>query len=355
MTQHQRFFYAQLSFLHKLKWYYVLIFDQNLIFLKRHILFLMISWWNVFQIIIVSIAKKIITIHDVLLINDGHFIIYMNNSGIDNKIKTFTVIMITSISNEFFIIMNKKQVFLDFLSKFTVYCGKLMKINIILNIIKNNLQNKSIIIFINNQIVIFTMRKSNYQFDQYVLMQIISKIQILNIIIHIHWISVHQEIPGNETVNVAIKKTTGWNETFRSRPGEPFLKKGLHVLISVIKMNVRFKIQNQWNQIWFVEKYDCVIYKLIKTFTTNVFQKFKNMFKAENSIIIQIHIKKIDFKNYLHHIEIESSLKCFCEAVKQTIKHTLLNCFKHDAVQKKLLQINDKNLTIKLGYSYQTH
>ena len=42
MTQHQRFFYAQLSFLHKLKWCYVLIFNQNLIFFKRYILFLMI-------------------------------------------------------------------------------------------------------------------------------------------------------------------------------------------------------------------------------------------------------------------------------------------------------------------------
>ena len=194
-----------------------------------------------------------------------------------------------------------------------------------------------IIIFTNNQIVIFTMRKSDYQFDQYILMQIINKIQILNIIIHIHWISAHQKIFKNETVNIIIKKTTGWSETFRSRPNEPFLKKGLHVLISMIKINVHFKIQNQWNQIWFVEKHDRVIYKLIKTFTTNVFQKFKNMFKIKNSVIIQIRIEKIDFKNYLHHIEIKSSFKYFCKTAKQMIKHTLLNYFKHDVVQRKLL------------------
>ena len=84
---------------------------------------------------------------------------------------------------------------------------------------------------------------------------------------------------------------------------------------------------------------------MIKTFTTNVFQKFKNIFKTKNSIIVQIRIEKIGFRNYLHHIEIKSSPKCFCEAVRQMIKHTLLNCFKHDAVQKKLLQINNKNLT----------
>ena len=83
----------------------------------------------------------------------------------------------------------------------------------------------------------------------------------------------------------------------------------------------------------------------------NVFQKFKNMFKIKNSIIVQIRIKKIDFKNYLHHIEIESSFKCFCETVKQMIKHTLLNCFKYDVVQKKLLQINNKNLTKLLKIS----
>ena len=132
------------------------------------------------------IAKKIIVIHDVLLTNDGHFVIYTNDSGIDNKIKAFTVIMIISISNEFLIIMNKKQIFLNFLNKFMIYCGKLMKINIILNIIKNNLQNKSIIIFTNNQAAILAMQKSGHQFDQYILMQIISKIQILNVIIHIH-------------------------------------------------------------------------------------------------------------------------------------------------------------------------
>ena len=170
MTQHQRFFYAQLSFLHKLKRRYVLIFNQNLIFFKHHILFSMILWWNVFQIIIILIAKKIIIIHDILLINDDYFIIYTNNSDIDNKIKTFAIIIIILISNEFFIIINKKQIFLNLFNKFTIYCGKLMKINIILNIIKNNSQNKSIIIFINNQIIILAVRKFDHQFDQYILM-----------------------------------------------------------------------------------------------------------------------------------------------------------------------------------------
>ena len=75
------------------------------------------------------------------------------------------------------------------------------------------------------------------------------------------------------------------------------------------------------------------------------------MFKIKNSIIIQIRIEKIDFKNYLHHIKIESSLKCFCETAKQMIKHTLLNCFKYDAVQKEFLQINNKNLTKLLEIS----
>ena len=166
----------------------------------------------------------------------------MNDNDIDNKIKTFIIIIIISIWNEFFIMMNKKQVFLIFFNKFMIYCEKLMKINIILNIIKNNSQNKSIIIFINNQAVILAVRKSGHQFDQYVLMQIISKIQILNVIIHIHWIFAHQKIFENETVNIIIKKTTNWNKTLRSRSNESFLKKGLHVLISAIKMNVCFKI-----------------------------------------------------------------------------------------------------------------
>ena len=345
MTQHQRSLYAQLSPLHKLKRRYASILDQSLTPLERHIPFPVAPWWNASQTTIALTAEKAIATHDALLASDGHFIIYTDGSGIDSKIGASAVTMITPIPNEPPIVADKRQAFLDPLSKFTVYCGELVGIDIALNIIKDNPQNRPVAIFTDNQAAILAVRRPGHQSGQYVLVQIVSKIQTLDVTIHIHWIPAHQGVPGNEAADVAAKEATGWSETPRSRPGEPFPREGLHVLTSAVKMDVRFKIQDQWNQTWSVEKHGRVIYKLIKTPTTDVLQKFKSMSKAESSVIVQARTGKIGLRDYLHRIGVEPSPKCPCGAARQTVKHTLLNCPRHDAARGELLQVGDKDLT----------
>ena len=186
MTQHQRSLYAQLSPLHKLKRRYASILDQSLTPLERHIPFPMAPWWNVFQTTIASTAEKAIATHNVLLASDGHFVIYTDGSGIDSKVGASAVTMITPIPGEPPIVADKRQAFLNPLSKFTVYCGELVGIDIALDIIKDNPQNRPVAIFTDNQAAILAVRKPGHQSGQYVLVQIASKIQTLDVTIHIH-------------------------------------------------------------------------------------------------------------------------------------------------------------------------
>jgi hypothetical protein len=86
--------------------------------------------------------------------------------------------------------------------------------------------------------------------------------------------------------------------------------------------------------------------KLIK----NVFKKFKKITRFENAIIVQIWTNKIELKNYFHKIKTIESLKCSCEAWKQTMHHTLLKCSKFDELREKIwTDKRETNLTTFLN------
>jgi hypothetical protein len=153
-TQHQRMLYAQLSSLQKLKIRYAAIFNRDLDRFELRVFFSVISWWKLSIIIIVSSSKIAIVIHDQIMKKCSHLIIFTNEIDIDNQIDVSAVTIIFSTSSMFFIMMNKKQIYLRSFIEITIYFEEIMKLDFVLNVVENHLRNRFIAIFTNCQTTI---------------------------------------------------------------------------------------------------------------------------------------------------------------------------------------------------------
>jgi hypothetical protein len=148
-TQHQRMLYAQLSSLQKLKIKYATIFNKDLDKFELKISFFVILWWKFSTIIIVSSTEIAIIIHDQIMQNCNHLIIFTNDIDIDNQIEASAIIIIFSMSSIIFIMMNKKQVYLKLITKITIYFEKIIKLDFVLNVVENHFRDRLIAIFTN--------------------------------------------------------------------------------------------------------------------------------------------------------------------------------------------------------------
>ena len=126
-TQHQRTLYAQLSSLHKLEIKYVTIFRKNIINFENRISFSAFFWWQSSKIIIVSIVEAVVETHDQIMKNN-YSAIFTNDSDIENKIETFAMTIFISIKRETSIVMKKKQTYVEFFTKETIYFEKLIEL-----------------------------------------------------------------------------------------------------------------------------------------------------------------------------------------------------------------------------------
>jgi hypothetical protein len=153
-TQHQRMLYAQLNLLQKLKIKYAAVFNKNLDKFELRILFFVILWWKSSIIIIVNSTKIAIIIHDQIIQKCNHLIIFTNDIDIDNQIEVFAMKIFFLMSSMIFIMMNKKQIYLRFITKITIYFEEIMRLDFALNVIENHFKNRLIVIFTNCQIVI---------------------------------------------------------------------------------------------------------------------------------------------------------------------------------------------------------
>ena len=78
--------------------------------------------------------------------------------------------------------------------------------------------------------------------------------------------------------------------------------------------------------------------KLIKKFYKKILIKYEKFKRAEISIFIQLHIRKIVFQNYLHDIKVFDFKRCQCDDVENKM-HVLLQCFKWTSLKNKYFEI----------------
>jgi hypothetical protein len=108
------------------------------------------------------------------------------------------------------------------------------------------------------------------------------------------------------------------------------------IFISAIRSKIRSRAKIERAEIWRIIIIKKITHRIIKKLIKNVLKKFKRMTRFENVIIVQIRTNKIELKNYLHKIKTIEFSRCLCEALKQTLHHTLLKCSKFDDFRKKM-------------------
>jgi hypothetical protein len=335
-TQHQRMLYAQLSSLQKLKIKYAAIFNKNLDRFEFRISFFVIFWWKLSIIIIVNSTEIAIIIHDQIMQNCSHLIILTNDIDINNQIETFAMIIIFSMSSMIFIMMNKKQVYLKFITKITIYFEEIMKFDFVLNVTENHFKDRLIAIFTNCQTIIRVIQCFKKQSDQYLLQALTRRIEQCDREIHIHWIFAHVEVLDNETVDIAVKEITEWRQSNSDRDSLIFVTVNSKVLISAIRSEIRTRAKTEWTEIWRIIIIERITHRIIKKLIKNVLKKFKKMTRLESAVIVQTRTNKIELKDYFHKIKTTEFSRCSCEVRKQTMHHTLLKCSKFDDFRKKM-------------------
>jgi hypothetical protein len=103
----------------------------------------MIFWWKFSIIIIVNTTKIAIITHDQSMKECNHLTIFTNDIDIDNQIETFAMTNIFLMSNMIFIMMNKKQIYLRFIKKITIYFEEIMRLDLALNVAEKSFQRSS--------------------------------------------------------------------------------------------------------------------------------------------------------------------------------------------------------------------
>ena len=160
-----KIFLRTIFFYTKTRNHYSTIFQRNFNNLELKIFFFVSFWKCLSQIIIVASAKKTMTNHNIIKTRDSSLFIYTNESEIDDKINVSTMTFFISLVSQVFIMTNWKLIYLDFLTKFTVYFEKSINLNLIVTIMKIHSKSTIMNIFTNNQAIIRILKSSKQQFD----------------------------------------------------------------------------------------------------------------------------------------------------------------------------------------------
>ncbi len=116
----------------------------------------------------------------------SHLVIFTNDIEIDNQIEASAMIIISSISSMFSIVMNKKQAYLKSITEITVYSDEIVRLDLVLNVAENHLRDRSIVIFTNCQTAIRVIQCLKKQSDQYLLQILVRRLEHCDREIHIH-------------------------------------------------------------------------------------------------------------------------------------------------------------------------
>jgi hypothetical protein len=176
-------------------------------------------------------------------------------------------------SRMIFIMMNKKQIYLKFITKITIYSKEIVKFDLVLNVIENYFKDRFIIIFTNCQIAIRVIQCLKKQSNQYFLQTLIRRIEHCDRKIHIQWISIHVDILDNEAIDIIVKKIIKWKQS--NWDSLIFVIVNSKIFISAIKNEIRIRAKIEWIEIWRIIIIERIIHRIIKKLIKNVFKKFK--------------------------------------------------------------------------------
>jgi predicted RNA binding protein with dsRBD fold (UPF0201 family) len=111
---------------------------------------------------------------------------------------------------------------------------------------------------------------------------------------------------------------------------------------SMTNKSLKKTLHDRWERFW--SKYQTKNRRRVcVALTSQIFKKrlklHDNLFKIENSLITQMRTNRIELAKYLFHrrVFIIVISACFCDWLKQTLKHVMLFCLNHSRTRESML------------------
>jgi hypothetical protein len=113
---------------------------------------------------------------------------------------------------------------------------------------------------------------------------------------------------------------------------------------SMTNKSLKKTLHDKWKRFWSEyqtknERRNCV------ALTSQIFKKrlklHDNLFKIESSLITQMRTNRIELAKYLFHrrVLIIVTSACFCDWLRQTLKHVMLFCLNHNRTRESMLLV----------------
>jgi ribonuclease HI len=236
----------------------------------------------------------------------------------------------------------------------TVYVAELEEIRMAMDIAAEQ-HHSRIAIFTDNQAALRAIKNSGTPSGQYILLQIMQQLSILQAnhkATEFYWIPAHRGTQGNEAADKAAKEATGWREiqgkrgkkitvdTDHTGPPPPTLK---HLRAST-KLAVQQAVYREWEESWAAETRGRSLYRLTPKPTKGVLHLHKHIIRPLSSIITQMRTGKIGLRQYLHsrHVPDITDGQCGCRRAPQTVAHVLLACRRQAHLRDALWKEEDE-------------
>ena len=271
--------------------------------------------------------------HDDIIKDPSQLVIYTDESAIEGKVGAAAVVPDLGVERNLLVGEDNAA---------TVYAAELHGLVLALGIAEQYIRHRtSLVIFTDNQAAITSSAKPGTQSGQYILRRIAQHVDQLRwrgIRIRIHWIPAHIGVPGNEMADIAAKKATGWRE----HPWSPSISPNIHLLHfatlrSSIKMELRKRINTDWELQWQAEASGSVTRKLTEAPAKSILKLHVGLHRALSSVIVQLRTGKIGLKDYLYRINKVNTRECLCGWGRQTISHTLFECPTHHSIRSQTI------------------
>jgi ribonuclease HI len=261
--------------------------------------------------------------------------IYTDGSGIEGEIGSAALCPLTQ---------QVRSVHMGPDTESTVYAAELQGISLALQIAQEyasrNGTRRNVAIYTDNQAAIWSIAKAEGRSGAYILADIAQQVQELQDkgrTVTVRWIPAHVGIPGNEAVDKAAKKATGWRQHGRrSLPADA--PPNLYTIRSTMKRWCKTQAERAWTAKWRTDTKGRATYRHTPTPTQKVLRLHEGLTKRESALLVQLRTEKIGFNDFLftRRVPDVTSPRCDCGARRQTVAHILLHCSKRRNLRNRI-------------------
>ena len=154
------------------------------------------------------------------------------------------------------------------------------------------------------------------------------------ITLKLHWVTKHAEVLKNEAMNKMIDDAHDLSLSLTERQ-----RTEVTTRLTLIQKQIR----QTWRIVW-KERFNAAHFRyLTSEMTHRHLRLHKNHAKPHSALLTQLHMKKIDFNQFLHERRVldVTTTTCECDRDRMSIKHVLLTCLRWK-VERKAMQRGEK-------------